>query len=176
MVFALIGVAAMVVGMLLLSGSRSMNVRGAYLHVAGDALTSVAVLAGAIAMHYLPRLYWIDPALSAVIGLAVIVSAFRLIRDAVDVLLEAVPADIDLAEVVAALHAVEGVEAIHDLHIWTITSGMHALSAHVVVGGEHPPGCNDALLTRIKEMLLRDFCIAHSTLQVESGRYEHVGH
>jgi cobalt-zinc-cadmium efflux system protein len=176
MLFALVALVAMAAGMWLLHGSDSLNVRGAFLHVAGDALTSLAVLCGGAAMHFLPRLTWVDPMLSALIGLLVVWSSVRLIKEAVDVLLEAVPRDIDLARVVHALEDVEGVHTIHDLHIWTITSGMHALSAHVVVDADLPAGSHDALLTRIKQMLMRDYHIAHSTLQVESARYEHIGH
>jgi cobalt-zinc-cadmium efflux system protein len=175
MAFALVGLIAMGVGMWLLHGSHSLNVRGAYLHVAGDALTSIAVLAGGALMHFRPGLTFVDPLLSTLIGLAVIASAFRLIKEAVDVLLEAVPRDIDLSDVVHSFEALEGVTAVHDLHIWTITSGMHALSAHVVVA-ELAPGAHDALLTRIKQMLLDRYKIAHSTVQLESCSYEHVGH
>jgi len=176
MIFALIGLVAMSVSMLLLRGSHSLNVRGAFLHVAGDALTSVAVLGGGAFMHFWPHLYWIDPLLSSLIGLAVIWNALVLIKEAVDVLLEAAPRDIDLAGVVHALEAVDGVRKVHDLHLWTITSGMHALSAHVVVAADLSAGSHDALLTRLKEMLLTDYHIAHSTLQIESESYEHIGH
>src|SRR5262245_21068890 len=175
-VVALVGLFAMSIGMLLLRGSHSLNVRSAYLHVAGDALTSIAVLGGGVLMHFRRHLSWIDPLLSSVIGLVVIASAFRLIREAVHVLLEAVPADIDLAEVVKSLQGIAGVRDVHDLHIWTITSGMHALSVHVVAVPDLPPAAHDALLTCIKEMLLHKYAIAHSTLHIESAQYEHVGH
>ena len=176
MIFALVGLFAMAVGMLLLRGSSSLNVKSAYLHVAGDALTSIAVLGGGALMRYRPGLWFVDPLLSSIIALAVIASAVRLVRDAVHVLLEAVPHDIDLAEVVKALEGVAGVSDIHDLHIWTITSGMHALSAHVVVTADLPAGSHDELLTCIKQMLMERYAIAHSTLQVESAGYEHFGH
>ena len=174
MIFALIGLVSMSVSMLLLRSSHSLNVRGAFLHVAGDALTSVAVLGGGALMHFWPHLYWIDPLLSSLIGLAVIWNAVTLIKEAVDVLLEAAPREIDLAGVVQALESIGGVRKVHDLHVWTITSGMHALSAHVVVGQD--AGSYDALLTRMKEVLLADYRIAHSTLQIETENYEHVGH
>ena len=174
MIFALIGLVSMGVSMLLLRSSHSLNVRGAFLHVAGDALTSVAVLGGGALMHFWPQLHWIDPLLSSLIGLAVVWNAFVLIKEAVDVLLEAAPRDIDLAGVVHALESIGGVRKVHDLHVWTITSGMHALSAHVVVADD--AGSYDSLLTRMKEMLLADYHIAHSTLQLETENYEHVGH
>jgi cobalt-zinc-cadmium efflux system protein len=176
MIFALIGLVAMSVSMLLLRSSRSLNVRGAFLHVAGDALTSVAVLGGGAVMHFWPRVSFIDPLLSSLIGLAVVWNAVTLIKEAVDVLLEAAPREIDLAGVVHALESIGGVCRVHDLHVWTITSGMHALSAHVVVAADLSAGSHDALLTRMKEMLLSDYRIAHSTLQIESEHYEHIGH
>src|SRR5262249_34233687 len=132
--------------------------------------------AGGALMHFMPRLGWIDPLLSAVIALSIIWSAFCLIRDAVDVLLEAVPATIDLEHVMGAISAIEGVLEVHDCHIWTITSGMVALPAHVVVKEDAKAGSGDALLTEIKRLLSEQYCIAHSTLQVESRRYEHPQH
>jgi cobalt-zinc-cadmium efflux system protein len=113
--------------------------------------------------------------LSMLIGLFILHSAFSLVREAVDVLLETVPRDVDLAGVERAMAGVDGVGNVHDLHIWTITSGMYALSAHLVLEAGHTAD-NDAILNRIKEVLLRDFKIGHTTLQLESEDYEHVGH
>jgi len=131
-------------------------------------------VAGAI-MWWAHGMYWLDPALSMAIGVIILYSAYRLVREAVDVLLEAVPRGIDLAGVTHAIDRVPGVERVHDLHIWTITSGLYALSAHIVVTAGHGKE-NDELLNRVKEMLLRDFEISHTTLQLESSDYEHVGH
>jgi cobalt-zinc-cadmium efflux system protein len=173
---ASIGLVANLISAWLLSRAESLNVRAAYTHIVSDALASVAVLVGGVIMLAFGGLYIIDPILGFVIGLVVVLSAYRLIREAVDVLLEAVPADIDLERVRQDVRKVDGIEDVHDLHIWTITSGLHALSAHLVVRKETlGPGIDD-LLTRVKELLLRDHRIAHSTLQIESTEYTHVSH
>ena len=174
MVVAAIGLLANLAGMWLLHDLKSLNARGAYLHILTDTLSSVAVLIAGAVMFAAHGLYWLDPALSMLIGVFILYSAYRLVREAVDVLLETVPRGMDLQGVVAAIDAIEGVSAVHDVHIWTITSGLYAMSAHIVVGGhsEH----NEALMTRVKEMLLRDFHIAHTTLQLETEAHEHVGH
>jgi cobalt-zinc-cadmium efflux system protein len=170
-----IGLGANLAGAWLLHDTRSLTAKGAYLHILGDALSSVAVLIGGAVMYFAHGLYWLDPILSMLIGLFVVYTAYRLMREAVDVLLETVPRGIDLAGVSHAMLGVDGVSGVHDLHIWTITSGLYALSAHVVVRDGHSHE-NDVLLNRVKEVLMRDFRIAHTTLQFESADYEHVGH
>jgi cobalt-zinc-cadmium efflux system protein len=107
----------------------------------------------------------------------IIWSAVRLVRDAADILLEAVPAGLDLGKVQGAIEQVPGVCHVHDFHIWSITSGHYALSGHVVVTPGSITGIddNDRLLGIIKERLQRDFQIEHSTLQLESEAYEHLG-
>lgn len=176
LVVAAIGLFANLLAMKILYGAHSLNVRGAYLHLFSDALSSVAVLVGGTIMALSDGLYVVDPILGIVIALFVIVSAFRLILEAADVLLEAVPAGIELEKVRADIQSVEGIKDVHDLHIWTLTSGMHALSAHIVVHKGSVVLENDELLTRIKELLRLRHRIAHSTLQIESTEYEHVGH
>ena len=177
MAVASVGLAGNLVGVLLLHGQRSLNVRGAYLHLITDTLSSVAVLAGGAVMLVAKGWYVIDPILGGLIGLAVLWGAWGLVRDAVHVLLEGAPAHLDLARLTADLEHVPGVVEVHDLHVWTIASGIHALSAHVVVAGDElaAAGANDAVLTRLKELLLREHDIAHTTVQIESERYEHVG-
>lgn len=174
LVVASVGLVANVVGAWLLHDLKSLNARGAYLHILFDTLSSVLVLVGGVVMYLTRGLYWLDAAASIAIGAFILFSAYRIVREAVDVLLEAVPQGIDLAGVTHAIDHIDGVSEVHDLHIWTITSGMYALSAHIVVKDGSTD--NDALLNRVKEMLLRDFAIGHTTLQLESPDYEHVGH
>ncbi|HZS38004.1 MAG TPA: cation diffusion facilitator family transporter [Polyangia bacterium] len=170
-----IGLAANLCGAWLLHDTRSLTAKGAYLHILGDALSSLAVLVGGAAMYFARGWYWLDPILSMLIGLFVVYTAARLVREAVDVLLETVPRGIDLAGVTRAIAAVDGVGGVHDLHIWTITSGLHALSVHLVVENGHSDD-NDRLMNHVKELLLRDFRIAHTTIQLESAGYEHACH
>ncbi|MBI4508066.1 MAG: cation transporter [Deltaproteobacteria bacterium] len=173
---AVIGLLANALGAWLLHGSHSLNVRAAYMHVLSDALSSLAVVVGGVVMAWRRGMYVIDPILGLGIGVVVIVNAYRLVRDAADVLLEAVPGHVDLERVREDVRALDGIEDVHDLHIWTITSGLHALSAHIVVKQGTLVAANDELLTRVKELLLRRHRIAHSTLQIESTSYEHVSH
>ena len=147
---------------------NDLNVRGAWLHVLGDALGSVgAILAGALIWAYGWR--WADPLISAVIGLLVVVSAWRLVRDSSNVLLEGTPAHIDLGAVEQALRQTSGVLNVHDLHIWTIASGLEALSAHVIHQETVKPY---ALLKQLRADLQEKFGIAHLTIQMETPDFD----
>lgn len=151
-------------GLALLHGGRadSLNLRGAWLHVATDALGSVqALLAGAAI--WLFGWQWADPAATLAIALLVVWSAWSLLRDAVGVLMEWAPRHIDVEGVRTSLEQVSGVRDVHDLHVWTITSGLEAMSAHVVAPDRPPPH----LLADIRATLHRRFGIDHVTIQVE---------
>lgn len=165
---ALVGLGANVVSMLLLHARShgSLNVRGAYLHVVGDALSSVGVVVAALVMHFTGWLY-ADALVSMAIALVIVWGAIRLLREATDVLLEAVPAHMDLAEILHAMEGAEGVSRIHDLHVWTISSGMYALSAHVVVSS-CDIGQNDTILANLQRILAERFDLHHVTLQIET--------
>lgn len=143
--------------------THNLNVRGAFLHVIGDLLGSVGAIVAAVVM-LATGWYLADPILSAGIGLLVLWSSWRLLREAVDVLLEATPGDIDADEVRAAMCAVHGVMGVHDLHIWTVTSGLVSLSAHV---GIYRMDVWEDVLREMTGMLLERFGIGHVTLQPE---------
>jgi cobalt-zinc-cadmium efflux system protein len=164
-----LGLVANTTGAWLLHGAHSLNARSAYLHVLSDALSSLAVLVGGAVIAIWPRLAFIDPLLGLLIAAVVVNGAVRLLREAVDVLLEAVPRGVDLEEVRARVRALPGIVDVHDLHIWTITSGLTALSAHVVVA---EGTASDPLLRSVKSLLLREHKIGHSTIQVESTAYD----
>jgi len=155
----------------LLRRSQSMNVRAAMLHALFDAMSALGVMAAG-AVLLLTGWRWVDPVASVFISAVIVLGAFRLMRDAVNVLLEAVPAHLDLAEVFRAVAGVDGVVEVHDLHIWTLTSQIHALSAHLVVQTTTSAD-NDALLTRVRSMLCDRFDIDHVTLQIESHAHAH---
>jgi cobalt-zinc-cadmium efflux system protein len=172
-VVATVGLVANLGALGFLHRSHSMNVRGAFLHVLGDALSSVGVLIGAGVM-YLTGWYMVDPLISVLISVVIVVGALKLVRDAVDVLLEAVPSHVDMAAVKELLVKVQGVRDVHDLHVWTIASGMYALSAHLVVAD--PMVCNnDEILSSVKHELFDRFGIDHTTIQIESETYAHQG-
>jgi cobalt-zinc-cadmium efflux system protein len=169
---ALVGLVANAVSMWLLrrGQAESLNLRGAYLEVLGDLLGSAAVVAAA-AVIALTGFQAADPIASALIGLLILPRTLRLLREAVDVLLEATPKGVDMAEVRRHLLEAPGVTDVHDLHAWTITSGLPVLSAHVVVEPEADAG---RVLDGLAECLSGHFDIEHSTFQLE--RPEHRGH
>lgn len=143
--------------------SENLNVRGAWLHVLTDALGSVGAILGGFAVW---QFGWVraDPAISILIGMLVIYSSWALLRDSISVLMEAAPRDIDVDAVRDALTQSKGVTSVHDLHVWTIASGMYSLSAHVMLAGTEP---HEATLRRLELMLQERFKIRHTTLQLE---------
>jgi cobalt-zinc-cadmium efflux system protein len=172
-IIATIGLAANLAILWNLHGERGLNARSAFLHVLSDAISSMAILGGAGAMALHPSLWWIDPVLSLAIALLILGGALRLVLEITDILMEGVPRHLDLAAVTEQMQSAEGVIAVHDVHIWTISSGLCALSAHLVIHAESM-GRNDQILTAVKAGLRRRFGIDHTTLQIESAAYAHV--
>ncbi len=170
---ATVGVVGNSVILVWLRGDHNLNTRSAFLHVLGDAIASLAVLAGAGAMWLRPELGWIDPVLSLAIALLILWGAGRLVLEITDILMEAVPRHLDVDQIARLMEEAEGVVAVHDLHVWTISSGLYALSAHLVIRSE-AMGRNDAILTAVKSSLCRRYGIDHTTLQIESVDYAHV--
>ncbi len=169
LVFALVGLVANGISLLLLTARRgeSLNMRGAYLEVLGDLLGSAAVVAAALVIM---ATGWLraDPLASLVIAVAILPRSFALLRDAVEVLLEAAPRHLDLDDVRQHLHRVPGVVDVHDLHAWTITSGMPSLSAHVTVSDAvlEEQGIG-GLLDEVSGCLAEHFALDHVTVQIE---------
>jgi cobalt-zinc-cadmium efflux system protein len=172
-VIAAIGLVANLTILWFLRKEHGLNARSAFLHVLSDAISSLAVLAGAGAMAVRPSLRWLDPVLSLAIAGLILWGSLRLILEITDILMEAVPGHLDVSEVSRQMECCPGVMAVHDLHIWTISSGMCALSAHLVVHAE-AVGQNDQILTAVKADLRQRFGIDHTTLQIESASYAHV--
>lgn len=153
------------IGLLTLNAGRSesINIRGVWLHVASDALGSVGVI-GAGALIWLFGWLWADPAVSMLISALVLFAAWQLVREAVDILMEAAPGHLDVEEIRAELSALPGVTSIHDLHVWTIGNREISLSSHLVA----PPGGNpNALLREVQDLLGERFSIRHTTVQIE---------
>lgn len=172
MAVAAVGLVVNLIGIWLLrrSAKESLNMEGAFLEVVSDLLSSVGVLvAGAI--MWTTGWRYADPVFSVVIGVFILPRTWKLMTQAVNVLLEATPAHINLAEVERAMLGVEGVTAIHDLHVWTLTSGIDALSAHVVMADAAAAPAAADLTDRLATILKEKFKLEHSTLQVErAGR------
>lgn len=150
---------------LFIRGQEDINIRGAYLHMAADALVSLGVVVAGVAI-ILTGLWWIDPLVSLVIVAVIAWGTWGLARDSLTMGLLAVPPRIDLAEVKQHLASFDGVTAVHDLHIWPMSTTETALTAHLVMPGR--PAA-DSVLRAIAESLETRFGVGHSTLQVESG-------
>ncbi|MFF3895571.1 cation diffusion facilitator family transporter [Streptomyces sp. NPDC001812] len=176
LVFGAIGLVANMVSLaLLMRGQKeSLNVRGAFLEVAADALGSLAVIVSALVVM---ATGWAaaDPIASLLIALMIVPRSFKLLRETLDVLLEAAPKDVDMAQVRAHILATDGVEDVHDLHAWTITSGMPVLSAHVVVRPEVLDALgHEKMLHELQSCLGDHFDVEHCTFQLEPrGHAEH---
>jgi cobalt-zinc-cadmium efflux system protein len=161
------GLCVNLTGMALLRGARheNLNIHGAWLHIALDAMGSVGALAAGLLAW---GLGWslADPIASLLLSLLVVYSAWSLLRQAVAVLMEGTPSGIDADEVRGSMLGVQGVRDVHDLHVWTITSGMHSLSAHVAVAEAREAG---RILRELQAVLAQRFGLDHVTLQLESA-------
>jgi cobalt-zinc-cadmium efflux system protein len=166
LVIAAVGLAVNVVAAWLLheDAAHSLNVRAAYLEVLTDALSSVGVIAASLVIVFTG---WTiaDPIASGAIALFIVPRTWALLRQAVNVLLEGTPAHLDLAEIEAAITCVPGVRRVHDLHVWTLTSGREAMSAHVVV---HDVRESERLLETLHGVLHTRFGVDHTTIQLET--------
>ena len=145
--------------------TADLNVRAAWVHMLGDALGSVAIIIGAAMMKYTGWLR-IDPVLSILIAGLIIWSAWDIIRESLNILLEGLPAGMHFNEVISAMRSVDGVMDVHDLHIWTLGSNAHALSCHVLIE-DQPPSSSESILSRINRVLHDRFQIHHTTVQFE---------
>lgn len=147
--------------------NSDLNVRAAFVHMLGDALSSLAIIAGAVLIHVTG---WVrvDPILSVLIALMIVWSAWDIIKEALNVLLEGLPRGMELVAVTNAMRGVEGVIDVHDLHIWSLGSSAHALSCHVLIE-DMPPSASDAILRGINNVLC-GFNIHHTTVQFEHTR------
>ena len=146
-------------------GRRDLNVRAVWIHNLGDALSNVAIFVGAFAIHATGAL-WIDPLLGISIGAMVLWSGMGILNESGHILLEGLPRSIRLENVAAAILQVRGVQEVHDIHIWTLGTDLHALSCHVRIPDMHMEGC-EKILESIKEVLAHDFHITHTTVQFE---------
>ena len=142
-----------------------VNIRGAFIHMLGDALGSIAIIAGALTIRYTG---WrqVDPILSILIALLIVWTAWDIIRESLNILLEGLPRGLRLCDVTDAMKATAGVLDVHDLHIWSLGSSAHALSCHVLID-DVPPSASDTILRKLNGVLEEKFRIAHTTVQFE---------
>jgi cobalt-zinc-cadmium efflux system protein len=162
-----IGLVANIIGLFLLRrGSRkSINVKAAFWHIIGDTMSSVGVIAAGIIIQ-LTGWTLADPILAIVIGVVILWGAVRIVKESLDILLESVPPHVEMKKVTAAIKLVSGVEDIHEIHIWTITSGVYALSAHLKITDRMVSQSSD-IMTLVNRILASEFNITHTTLQLE---------
>ena len=147
------------------SQSHSLNVRGAFVHVISDALGSIGAIVASLSIIFFGW-NWADAIISAIVAVLILSSSWLLIRDAVDILLEGAPAHINLTTLKDNLLGAEEVLSVHDLHVWTLTSGVVAMSCHVVVGENTHPQSD--VLGRVREIVHNRFQIDHTTIQIEN--------
>ncbi len=163
-------VAALGLGMQLLSlkllkksADASINARAAYLEILGDSLASVGVIVSSLIIIF-TKWYAADPIISGLIGLAILPRTWLLLSECVNILMEGTPGRIDLSSLRKSITAVEGVLDVHDVHVWTITSGLDAMSGHILIDNRAPA---EEVLTRVTKILNDDFDLHHTTIQVE---------
>jgi cobalt-zinc-cadmium efflux system protein len=172
LVVAVIGLIANIAGIMLLrQGSHSsLNIRGAFWHILGDTISSVGVIAAGVVIAITG---WriADPIVAIVIGIVILWGALRLVRDSVDILMESVPKNISVEKVVEDIKKVPGVREIHDIHVWTITSGIVALSSHLMIEDQMVSLSTD-VRDSVNRMLAERYAITHTTLQLECDRCE----
>ncbi|MDR3703392.1 MAG: cation diffusion facilitator family transporter [Candidatus Sulfopaludibacter sp.] len=147
------------------ASQNDINVRSAFIHMLGDAVGSLAIIAGAVIIRYTG---WVrvDPILSMLIGVLIVWTAWDIIRESLNILLEGLPRGLALPEVTGAMRSTAGVLDVHDLHIWSLGSSTHALSCHVLIE-DVPPSASDCILRSLNTMLAERFRIAHTTVQFE---------
>lgn len=150
-------------------GRHDLNIRAAFVHMLGDALSSIGIIAGAVAIYF-TGWHGIDPVLAILIAVLIIWSAWDIIKESLNVLLEGLPRGLELNSVIEAMRRVDGVLDVHDLHIWSLGSQAHALSCHVQIA-DMPPSESESILRRINDVLC-GLHIHHTTVQFEHAKCE----
>ncbi|EFK33243.1 MAG: cation transporter [Chlorobi bacterium] len=170
MIVAGIGLLVNIIGIMIIrkDSGESLNMKGAYFEVLSDALTSVGVMIAGVIM-LTTGWYYADPLISAVIGLLIFPRTWKLLKEAVNVLLEGTPKDVNIEELRNSLESVKGVIKLHDLHVWSLTSGVNAMSSHVVA--DHQEDLNK-LLKNLSDKATSEFKISHTTFQIETEGHQ----
>ncbi|AZA81776.1 cation transporter [Chryseobacterium lactis] len=170
LIVAGIGLIVNIVGLMILrkDSEASLNMKGAYFEVLSDMLTSVGVMIAGVIM-LTTGWYYADPLISAAIGLLIFPRTWKLLKEAINVLLEGTPKDVDIVELRKSLEQTPGVKNVHDLHLWSLTSSMNAMSAHIVKDGV---STQNQLLKTLTDQTTENFKISHTTFQIEEEGYE----
>ncbi|MFC1952904.1 cation diffusion facilitator family transporter [Chloroflexota bacterium] len=167
---ASIGLTANLIGILLLRrmSHSNLNIKAAFWHILGDTISSVGVITGGVIILITG---WgiVDAIIAVLIGCIILWGAVRLVKESVDILLEAVPKHIEVDEVIKTLYKVDGVDEVHDVHVWTITSGIYAMSAHLIIKDQSVSGSSE-IVGKVNHDMGQRFNITHTTLQLECER------
>src|SRR3954462_11439495 len=155
-----------VIAILLYRSGRDVNIRSALLHEVGDTLSTAAVIVGGW-LIFTTGNYWIDSVLSVGIGVLILWSGFGIVRETLNILLEGTPRGMKLDRIESAIRSLQGVNAVHDLHVWSLASETHALSCHISIE-DIPPSESERILRAVKQVLDHDFRIEHTTIQFEN--------
>jgi cobalt-zinc-cadmium efflux system protein len=171
LIIASIGLVANLIMILLLRevGRGNLNIKAAFWHILGDTISSVGVVATGAVIAVKPAWGIADPTIAVIIGFIILWGAVHLVRESVDILLEAVPSHISIDDVLGMLKEVPGVDEVHDVHIWTLTSDIYALSAHLIIQDQSVSGSAE-IVERVNHDLSEHFNITHTTLQLECER------
>lgn len=174
-IVALIGLGANVIGTLLLQrdAKNSINVKSAYLHLLSDAVSSVGVVLGGLAIYFW-KIYWIDPILTILIGLYILKESYKILLQAVHILMEGAPPEIDLNDLQQIVEKIPGVQDIHHIHLWTVGEHDLHLEAHININ-DMLVSNSDLLREKIEKILEKSFGINHTTLQFECNQCQKVG-
>jgi cobalt-zinc-cadmium efflux system protein len=157
-----------VIAALLWGVARDVNMRSAFIHMAGDTLSTAAVIAGGVGIVFTGQ-NWIDPLLSLLIAALILWSSAGIVRETLNILLEGTPRDCSITEIRAGMQRIEGVMNVHDLHIWSLGSQSRALACHVTIA-DIPPSESACILAKLNHLLREHFRISHTTIQ-----FEHIG-
>jgi cobalt-zinc-cadmium efflux system protein len=156
--------------LILRDGSTDLNMRSALLHMVGDALASLAVVLAGVVLLFVPSATWLDPVSALVVAAIIVYQAAGVFRGSIAVLLESTPSDVDLTDLERSMVGVAGVGEVHDLHVWSLSSEMRVLSAHLVLTGHPTLEEAQAVGDQVKRAIGVPFAIAHSTLELECER------
>jgi len=159
-------------GLLARTGKTSLNVRGVFLHAVGDTVSSIAVIISSLVVVF-TGYSGLDPVAAVLIGILIMRSAYGLVRDSTNILLEATPKHLELQSIAKTIGSVDGVKGVHDLHVWTITSGLYALSGHVTLGSDKITE-GAIIIEKVAAKLKESFGIEHVTLQMEKEALERI--
>lgn len=167
-IVASVGLLANLLAVLLLhkDAGKNLNVKSAYLHLVSDTLSSVVVLIGGVFIYFF-KIYWIDPLFTVLIGLYILYESYSILKDSVNILMQATPPHLEIGRVQAAIEAIDGVDDCHHIHIWQLNDQEIHFEAHVRVGEDFRVSEAEVLSGRIKSLLSEQFHISHATLQFE---------